>query len=274
MTYRELMKSKEFETHIRMTSNGNSKTHLLTLLYLPVGRMIVYDSILKEIVHLTPAEHADREDLMTAQKMIGAATRQANRVVDMRRNLHNVLRIQSMLQNADDIALPHRRYVYEGAVVLEAGPKTFKERVMFLFNDLVLIAKPKRKKYEVEWSWKLTELEVVDTDEYDRTKFQLKDTAGNEVSLASEDKTTWIYHFRATIKNLGATPQELHALRIEDSLPTSGSDTSNTDTDRFSNAKFLTDLIIQWSELKPEDALAELMSTAAQLKVLKAKEGL
>ena len=264
------MKTKEFETHIRMTSNGNSKAHLLTLLYLPVGRMIVYDSILKEIVHLTPAEHADREDLMTAQKMIGAATRQANRVVDMRRNLHNVLRIQSMLQNAADIALPHRRYVYEGAVVIETGPKTFKERAMFLFNDLVIIAKPKRKKYEVEWSWKLSELEIVDTDEYERTRFSLKDASGNEILLASEDKTTWIYHFRAAVKNLGATPQELHALRIEDSLPTtSTTDNSTLDKERFNNAKYLGDLIVRWSELKPEDALAELMATAAQIKASK-----
>lgn len=268
------MKTKEFETHIRMTSNGNSKTHLLTLLYLPVGRMIVYDSLLKEIVHLTPTEHADREDLMTAQKMIGAATRQANRVVDMRKNLHNVLRIQSMLQNAADIAEPHRRYVYEGTVVIEAGPKTFKERFMFLFNDLVIIAKPKKKKYEVEWSSKLNVVELIDTNEYDRTRFQLKDSSGTEISIDSEEKTTWMYHIKAAIKNLGATPQELNALFIEDSLPTTtSSDSTNNDKNKLLNdASHLRELILRWSDLKPEEAFAEITATAAQLKLLKPSE--
>jgi hypothetical protein len=273
LTYRELMKSKEFETHIRMTSNGNSKTHLLTLLYLPVGRMIVYDSLLKEIIQLTPPGHPDRDDLANAQKMIGAATRQANRVVEMRKNLHNVLRIQSLLQNAADIAEPHRRYVYEGTVVFEAGPKTFKERELFLFNDLVILAKPKRKKFEVEWSAKLTEVQVVDTDEDDRTRFKLKDAANTEILLASEEKPTWMYHFRAAIKNLGATPQELNALRIEEDHPGAYLDGSHTtNPERFLDARHLADLILRWSELKPDIAMNEIRTTAQQLKQIQSIE--
>lgn len=260
------MKSKDFESHIRTTSNGNSKTHLLTLLYLPVGRMIVYDSLLKEIIQLTPPGHADREDLVNAQKMIGAATRQANRVVEMRKNLHNVLRIQSLLQNAAAIAEPHRRYVYEGAVVYEAGPKTFKERELFLFNDLVILAKPKRKKFEVEWSAKLIEVQLVDTNEDDRTRFKLKDGANNEVLLASEEKPTWIYHIRAAIKNLGATPQELNALRIEEDLPGTPDPSQLPDPERILDARHLADLILRWSQLKPEDAMIEIKAAAVQLK--------
>ena len=272
VTYRDCMKAKEFESFVRTTSNGNAKNNLLTLLYLPVGRMIVYDTLLKEIIQLTPQDHADREDLVNAQKMIGAATRQASRVVDMRKNLHNVLRIQSMLQNAADIAEPHRRYVYEGTVVIEVGPKTFKERSMFLFNDLVLIAKPKRKKFEVEWSSKLSEVQLVDSDEEDRTRFKLKDAANNEILLASEDKPTWMYHFKAAIKNIGAFPQELHALRIEEHLPELIDGSSVPNLDRFSDARHLVSLILRWSELKPEDAMTEIRATALHLRQMQGPE--
>ena len=275
------MKTKEFEERIRTTSNGNSKTHLLTLLYLPVGRMIVYDSLLKEIITLTPTDHQDREDLVNAQRMIGAATRQANRVVEMRKNLHNVLRIQSLLQNAAEVAEPHRRYVYEGTVAVEVGTKIFKERSMFLFNDLVIVAKPKKKKFEVEWSAKLTELSLIDSDEDDRTRFKLKDAAGNEVALASEDKPTWIYHIKAAIKNLGATPQELHALRIEeDSMPDTSSASSSPYTvpsnqpthntlptpQRLQDPKYLADLILRWSDMKPEEAMLEIRAAGQHIR--------
>jgi hypothetical protein len=266
------MRAKEFEQFVRNTSNGNAKNNLLTLLYLPVGRMMVYDALLKEIIQLTPQDHADREDLVNAQKMIGAATRQASRVAEMRKNLHNVLRIQSMLQNAADIAEPHRRYVYEGTVVIEVGPKTFKERAMFLFNDLVLLAKPKRKKYEVEWSSKLSEVQLVDNDEEDRTRFKLKDGSNNELLLASEDKPTWMYHFKAAIKNLGATPQELHALRIEEHLPEPIDGSSAPNLDRYSDARHLVSLILRWSELKAEDAMTEIRAAALHLRQMQGPE--
>lgn len=265
------MKNKDFENHIRTVSNGNSKVHLLTLLYLPVGRMIIYDSLLKEIIQLTPPGHADREDLMNAQKMIGAATRQANRVLEMRKNQHNVLRIQSMLQNAADIAEPHRRYVYEGIVFVESGPKTSKERAMFLFNDLVIVAKPKRKnKYEVEWSAKLSEVTLTNVDEDDRTRFKLtfpaNDRATNEVLLSSEDKPTWMYHLSSAIKNLGATPQELHALRIEETADFAAFDPSERLSLRLNDPRHLASLIIRWSALKPDDAMTEIIATASLLR--------
>ena len=49
----------------------------------------------------------------------------------------------------DDIhlALPHRRYVYEGEVLLIHG-RSSKERYCYLFNDLFVCCKANRKKLD------------------------------------------------------------------------------------------------------------------------------
>lgn len=96
-TYKELLKNKEFEQFIQNKSIKNQKANLLNALYLPIGRMIVYDSLLREIIQLTPKDHPDYEDLCSALKLVIAATKQADRVVEKRRNMEQVLRIQSQL---------------------------------------------------------------------------------------------------------------------------------------------------------------------------------
>lgn len=96
-TYKELLKNKDFEQFIQNKSIKNQKANLLNALYLPIGRMIVYDSLLREIIQLTPKDHPDYEDLCSALKLVIAATKQADRVVEKRRNMEQVLRIQSQL---------------------------------------------------------------------------------------------------------------------------------------------------------------------------------
>ena len=59
--------------------------------------MIMYDSLLKDIIQLTPPNHPDYEDLVNSQKMVVSATNQAQRVLEKRRNVEIVLRIQSQI---------------------------------------------------------------------------------------------------------------------------------------------------------------------------------
>lgn len=72
-------------------------------------------------------------------------------------------RLATATQNGDDIALPHRRYVYEGDVLLVVGKQT-KERSLFLFNDIIILAKLKKKKYDVDANMALKGVKVVDIE--------------------------------------------------------------------------------------------------------------
>lgn len=225
--------------------------------------MIIYDSLLKEIINLTPLNHPDLEDLINSQKMIGSAIRQADRVVEMKKNTNKVLKIQTLL-NVSNIAEPHRRYVYDGEVVYELNQRNLKERLLFLFNDIIILAKPKRKKYEIEWSLKLIDIQLIDVE--DRLKFQIKESNSNLIhTLESDDKPTWLYHIKLAIKNLGAFPQELFALRNEDQIDLE-INSGEKNIQLLHDPKYLSDLIIKWSEMKTEDVILEVKATAIQLK--------
>jgi hypothetical protein len=59
--------------------------------------MIAYATLLKEIIGLTPQDHPDYEDLCNSLKMIIGATKQADRVVEKKRNMDLVLKVQAQL---------------------------------------------------------------------------------------------------------------------------------------------------------------------------------
>lgn len=241
---------------------------MLLSLYLPIGRMIMYDSLIKEIVKLTPKNHVDFEDLLNAQKLILSATRQADRVVEKRKNMESVLRIQSLVIGSD-IAEPHRRYVYEGEVsLLFANNKPPKERLLILFNDVLLLAKPKKKKYEIDFMHLLAEITIVDLEE-SRSSFKV---IHNEVEwvIDSEDKQTWIQMLNTTIKKLGSIPQEIYALRYEDEQE---QNESLDDIDFKLTKQQLIEKIMQWSEMKDaDDVLLEVKLMAEKIKKVRQTE--
>lgn len=137
--------------------------------------------------------------------------------------------------------------MYEGDVQLVVAPKIIKERHLYLFNDILLIAKLKKKKYEVEYMYKLADISI-DEVESDRSLFKLvvnpsqqpppqnvnngnqpnaplnpqplilranTVTTITEYSILCDDKQSWIQILMATIKALGTTPHELNVLRGE-----------------------------------------------------------
>jgi hypothetical protein len=66
---------------------------------------------------------------------------------EQRKNINKVLHIQNNLTDDIHLALPHRRFVYEGDVLLMQG-KSYKERYCYLFNDLLVCCKSKRRKLD------------------------------------------------------------------------------------------------------------------------------
>jgi len=145
LTYTECLKNnKEFEQFIQKNNQASPNSNLLTSLYLPIQRMIMYDSLLKDIVVLTPPNHQDYEYLCTAYKLLRSMDKAANRVVEKRKNLETVMKIQNSLTGDVCIALPHRRHVFEEDVMLVIG-KSHKKQTLYLFNDILLVAKLRKK---------------------------------------------------------------------------------------------------------------------------------
>lgn len=253
---------------------------------------------------LTTKDHEDYEDLCNALKLVIGATKQADRVVEKRRNMEIVLRIQSQLvcrncfcrvrrsdrsicfQAGADIAEPHRRYVYEGDAMLVVGKQT-KERKLFLFNDIILGAKLKKKKYEVDFKFYLKSLRVVDIEgmtkcfcliyrghvlvfpSEEHRLFKLIDSDNSELIFHSEDKPTWLELLNSTIKKMGMTPQEITSLKDEEEShvgDNSGASSSwNLSVEPSLSREHLAKLIVSWSTMKADDALAEVKSVAARL---------
>jgi len=139
--FRECFKIKEFEEFV-IKRNKN----LLSMLYIPIQRMVMYYSLLKDIVSLTSKDHIDYNDLKQAFKQIKSIISAANRVKEKRKNMDIVVSIQHVLGSNVDfpIAEPHRSYVFEDNMSLVFGRK-LKIRKVYLFNDMLLVLKSKKK---------------------------------------------------------------------------------------------------------------------------------
>jgi len=213
-TYRECMKTKEFETFIQNQTKQKS-TNLLTSLYLPIQRMIMYDSLLKEIIGCTSNDHPDYEDLCNALRALRSISKVADRVAEKRKNMDMVIKIQNQLNNWE-LAEPHRKYIHEDDILLQAGPKNFKERKMYLFNDVLLVTRKKGKKFDVHFMIRLDAFKVVDI-EGDRDRFKIEVIEdGTEYLFSSSEKHTWIQLLNSAKIKLKATPDEVNHLRVEE----------------------------------------------------------
>jgi hypothetical protein len=85
-----------------------------------------------------------------------------------RKNIDKVIHIQNRLAGTTQLALPHRRYVYEGKVLfIQPDGESSKERYCFLFNDLFVCCKEKKKGsvLEVDFKEPLGTLKVEDMDD-------------------------------------------------------------------------------------------------------------
>ena len=109
--------------------------------------MLAYDSLLKDILHLTPVSHDDYTHLFNSLSALRDIEFSATLRAQQRKNINKVLSIQNNIEDEIHLALPHRRYVYEGEVLLING-KNAKERYCYLFNDLFVCCKAKRKKLD------------------------------------------------------------------------------------------------------------------------------
>jgi len=211
--------------------------------------------------------------LCTAYKSLRSMDKAANRVVEKRKNLYTVLKIQNSLTNGDVcIAQPHRSYVFEEEVQLVVG-KSHKERTLYLFNDILLIAiaKPKKKKYDVDAILPLEKMTVDDCDT-ERQIFKITVDDGSEYVFESDSKASWIQLLNSTIKKLHVLPPEVSDLRVEAEEHAEAQKDNFFKGDLLENGELLVTKrslmkkILKWSEIdNPEAVMREVKKLARRI---------
>ncbi len=149
-----------------------------------------------------------------ALQALRAVTRHANERALQRKNIDHVLAIQDAIgdETIPPLAVPHRRYVFEGTVTCFAGPmgKEAKDRHLFLFNDLIICVRPSKrsraaagKVWDVEFV--LGDLNTVTAEDVpndaDPYRFCLR-TPGATHVLSSPEKSAWLQLVQDAVSRL------------------------------------------------------------------------
>lgn len=111
----------------------------------PVQRICKYPLFLRELVKYTPETHEDYPQLTLAERKIGEVVTYINQGARQAAARDQVVKIHSYFE-AIELLSPTRRLVREGLMTWVKGKE--KNPVwVWLFNDLVLLGKPKQSKY-------------------------------------------------------------------------------------------------------------------------------
>jgi hypothetical protein len=128
-------------------SPASAGKDLLSYLITPVQRVPRYEMMLAEIVKLTPDEHVDSEALRTALAGIKKAAVGINEAKRKAESSQRMTNLTQQLQGVPPtpkfhLLQPHRRYLFEGMLMIK-DDKQLKEVLLFLFNDVLIVGRPK-----------------------------------------------------------------------------------------------------------------------------------
>jgi hypothetical protein len=130
---------KEFLEKLEYTERL-SKLSLDSFLILPVQRIPRYVLLLKELLRVTPSTHPDHEDLGHAHDAARELADYINRNKSDADTLNQIYAIKEQIEGYDDLIATGRRFIRQGSAKRKAQVE------LFLFSDILLIAKHKKKK--------------------------------------------------------------------------------------------------------------------------------
>ncbi|XP_043238811.1 serine/arginine repetitive matrix protein 2-like [Amphibalanus amphitrite] len=138
--------AKYLESLERSNKRKLSFTHLLIM---PVQRIPRYELLLKQLVAHTPADHPDLEPLRSALAEVHLlATRINSLEQETMQNealLQMLREVEAAVDGLDGLVTPDRVLVRHDQVTMTSALGTKKDRCLFLFNDLLVIASSKRR---------------------------------------------------------------------------------------------------------------------------------
>jgi len=152
--------------------NPETPMELDSYLILPIQRIPRYNLLLDVLFKNTPENHPDYENLRNA---LDKMKETADYINERKRDsdaINKILEVQSILSGIEHLAVPSRRYVREGVMLVKEESKLL-ERYFFLFNDLLICAKPNfsvgksRHSYKVEQTFDLQSVQFQVSQETD-----------------------------------------------------------------------------------------------------------
>lgn len=191
---------------------GNQEIN--SFLIRPIQRIPRYRLLLKDLLKHTEEDHNDFQALSSAYKQVSDVAEYIEEKASEAERIGKLLDVQSrLLGNETSIAAPSRKYVREGrlAVGFAKDNKVRRERMVFLFNDLLVDTKPVKKSgvevFKFKNSYHLVQLlPVVLPDD-------LKDNRFGFALRADGDTVDVVRFFAASTQERDEWVNELNSLR-------------------------------------------------------------
>ncbi|XJO78856.1 hypothetical protein BDV3_003234 [Batrachochytrium dendrobatidis] len=115
--------------------------NLANFLLKPVQRVCKYPLFLRELIKATEPDHVDSENLVKALLKIETVVTIINEGARQTENVHKMLELQSKFVTRVNIVAPSRVMVKNGPVDVRNTQNEVKRREVYLFNDMLVIAK-------------------------------------------------------------------------------------------------------------------------------------
>lgn len=216
---------------------------LFSFLIKPIQRICKYPLLLRDLLKNTLTDHEDYDNLVNALAKITEVVDYVNEKKRLAENLQKIIDVQSQIESNEELNLvsPSRRFVREGLLkVYEKNRPS--ERNIYLFNDLVVITKPKRNntsKDHFKYQLSLDAAKIIDVADTDDIKFACeicpKETDNKKqryviVFPTVEEKYSWVKEIKALVKEFQIRQyKEAHRLAQEGGISMQLNVTQNED---------------------------------------------
>ncbi|KAJ3433492.1 faciogenital dysplasia protein [Anaeramoeba flamelloides] len=210
--YRQNNKFSQFISQQQAQIPQIKNLYILDFLIKPIQRICKYPLLFRELLKATSIDYSDYNDLKEAFLKISEV---ADYVNEKKRNAENQMEILhiyyqiSGIEKKLELVKPHRRFVMEG-LLKKRSNRRIQQRQFWLFNDILLYAKPKfikTKNYQYKGCIRLENAMIRDFEtkngEYKfqiipyNTKKDYKFWAETE-----EDMKKWVTTIKQQIDNL------------------------------------------------------------------------
>eukprot|EP01114_Cavostelium_apophysatum_P002752 TRINITY_DN1243_c0_g1_i1.p1 TRINITY_DN1243_c0_g1~~TRINITY_DN1243_c0_g1_i1.p1 ORF type:complete len:1135 (-),score=369.28 TRINITY_DN1243_c0_g1_i1:198-3602(-) len=179
---------------------------LNSFLIKPIQRICKYPLLFRELIkQIDPADQERFQTLVNCMKKIEQVTEYINEGKRLAEKLQRIVEIQNSIIDANlDLVTISRRFVREGNMMLSVDNGENTDNHIFLFNDLFVITKERKKGYELKGQVSLEDARIVNIADTDVTKNALEVSVGSSKYTLScptaHEKTVWLKELKALKK--------------------------------------------------------------------------
>eukprot|EP01103_Thecamoeba_quadrilineata_P002324 TRINITY_DN12299_c0_g1_i1.p1 TRINITY_DN12299_c0_g1~~TRINITY_DN12299_c0_g1_i1.p1 ORF type:complete len:693 (+),score=130.01 TRINITY_DN12299_c0_g1_i1:279-2081(+) len=180
---------------------------LHSFLIKPIQRICKYPLFFRSLISQTAKDHPDYQQLSTASGKIEEVVLYINEAKRLAEQLSKIYELQSSISGIKDLVAPSRRFLKEAPATLIA-PNRELAVLVFLFNDLIILAQPRcygpKTKLRLKSAIPLAESKLIvhaDSETYKNT-FELIYEEESSILQMMDDKEflSWLAPLKAIMK--------------------------------------------------------------------------